>query len=530
MRAAIYCRVSTREQAESGYSIPDQIRNCREKAEELGATVIEEFVDNESGAYLQRPGLEKLRLLLKQKYFDFVITKSPDRLSRNITHQLIIRDEILKSKAQLVFLTFDWKNTPEGRLFMNVQGVISDYEREVIRERTMMGRRSKVLAGKIPLNSHIYGYTYDKDKGTYLINDDEAEVVRNIYKWLLYGDDNNGPMGGIKIAQKLAASGINPPRRTDNSWAKATVYKILKNMAYTGTAYFYKEKKRKIGPHKVEVTKRPETEWLAVPIPSIIDQKIYDSAQRKLRKNSINSRRNTKRKYLLHSLVFCEHCGRRMSINPERKRQDKIMPAYYMCPKNAPNERRFYMGKTTDNSTFKCPARTIPVSLLENHVWSFIIRLNNSDEETIRTEIEQIYKKTKPEKVDSKLSLKELTKEEDKLLKKRKSITKWFNEELITELEAEKELKEIKIQLLEIRERKNKIQSSLVSENKEESGINNIVQYIKTFTNPESLSYEEKRTILTSILNGLYVKRTDSARGYGASAKIKIEVRPDFKI
>lgn len=528
MRAAIYCRVSTREQAESGYSIPDQLRNCRDKAIELGAMLIEEFLDNESGAFLDRPGLEKLRHLLRQKYIDLVITKSPDRLSRNITHQLILREEIIKSGAKLVFLTFEWQNTPDGRLLMNVQGVVSDYEREVIRERTMMGRRSKVLAGKIPLNSHVYGYAYDKKNCTYLINEEEAQVVRNIYNWLLYGDEKNEPMGGILIARKLADLKIKPPRRADTSWARATVYKILKNVSYTGTAYFYREKKRKIGPHKVETTKRPESEWLSVPIPSIIDQETFDAAQRKLWENSNNNRRNTKRPYLLHGLVFCALCGRRMSINPEQKRRNKIVAAYYMCPKNVTSERRFYVAEISNPKT-KCHARTIPINCVEHKVWSFISSLTNCNEQTLYAEIEKIYKHTKPEQVDSKLILEELVQQEDTLLNKRKKITKWFREELISESEAEKELKEIKIQLLEFKERKAKLQSSLSAINKEKKGINDIAQHIKSVTNPETMSFEEKRTLLLKVLNGIHVLRTDNARGYGASAKIILEIHFDFK-
>lgn len=528
MRAAIYCRVSTREQAESGYSIPDQLRGCIEKAKELGATVIEEFIDNESGAFLERPGLEALRRKLKQKYFNIVITKSPDRLSRNITHQLILRDEIIKSGAQLVFLSFEWQNTPDGRLLMNVQGVISDYEREVIRERTMMGRRTKVLSGKIPLNSHIYGYFYDKKQGTYYINEEEAEVVRNIFNWLNNGDGINGPMGGIAIARKLADLKIKPPRRAGDSWAKATVYKILKNRAYTGTAYFYREKKRKIGPNAFEVTKRPESEWIAVSIPSIISSDTFEMAQRKLRENGRKSIRNTKHKYLLQGLVYCELCGRHMAINPERQRNNKIVPAYYACPTNRPNDRRFYV-EGEDKST-KCSARTVPVSLVENEVWSYIINLYNSDENIIQEEIKNFYKNAIPDQVDIKVAIEELNKKEERLLNKRKKITRWFREELLTEYEAEKELKEIRVQLLDIEEQKRNLQLQLINLKKEEDGITSVIQRIKSISSPEIMSYEEKRKFLSSILNGIYIKRTDNAWGYGASKKITLNIRLDFKI
>lgn len=527
MRAAIYCRVSTREQAESGYSIPDQLRSCHEKAKELRATVVEEFIDNESGAFLERAGLDLLRQKLRQKYFNFIITKSPDRLSRNITHQLILRDEIIKSGAQLVFLSFEWQNTPDGRLLMNVQGVISDYEREVIRERTMMGRRSKVLAGKIPLNSHVYGYFYDKKQSAYFINEEEAEVVRNIFNWLIYGDASNVPMGGIAIAKKLADSRIKPPRRTGESWAKATVYKILKNNIYTGTAYFYRQKKRKIGPHIIEVTKRPESDWLPVTVPSIISMDIFETAQRKLRENSINSTRNTKHRYLLQGLVYCDICGRRMAINPERQRQNKTMPAYYACPTGRPDERRFYVH--TQEMTAKCTARTTPVAIVEAKVWSYIGNLYNSDEDLIRQEVLNLYKNIEANYINIETIINELHKKEDNLLNRRKKIAKWFRDELLSELEAEKELKQIKNQLLDIEEQKRNLQS-YADKSKNEDNVNSIVQQIKSISNPDVMPFEEKRAFLTKILNGIYIKRTDSAWGYGTAKRIALDIRLDFNL
>jgi len=528
LRAAIYCRVSTREQAESGYSIPDQVRNCSKKAKELGATVVEEFLDKESGAFLERPGLEKLRHSLQQNYFDLVITKSPDRLSRNITHQLILREEIIKSGAELKFLTFEWQNTPDGRMLMNVQGVISDYEREVIRERTMMGRRSKVLAGKIPLNSHVYGYFFDNEQSKYYINEQEAQVVRDIYKWLLKGDELSGPMGGVSIAKKLAEKGIKPPRRAKDSWAKATIYKILKNPIYTGTAYFYREKKRKTGLHTIEITKRPESDWLAVPVPPIIDQKTFEAAQRKLSENARGNRRNTKYKYLLQGLIFCEVCGRRMAINPERMRNSKKVPAYYVCPKDRPNERR-YCTDHSKHPNYRCSARTIPISIVEDEVWTFISKLISGDEETIRTETEKIYQDGKGESIDSKLIFEDLNRKEDALVKKRKKIAKWFREELMTEVEAEKELTEIKMELLEMKDRRQRLENTLKNTNSEKDVVTRIVKQIKSISNPETLSFDEKRTFLKNVLNGIHVKRVDDARGYGAANRIKMEMRLDLR-
>jgi predicted site-specific integrase-resolvase len=107
---AIYVRVSTDQQAEKGYSLETQLAECRKKIKDLPKVLaVEEFIeDGYSGAYLERPALEKLRNALREKRFGAVIVYDPDRLARNLTHQLIITDEIESSGAHLHFVKFEW--------------------------------------------------------------------------------------------------------------------------------------------------------------------------------------------------------------------------------------------------------------------------------------------------------------------------------------------------------------------------------------------------------------------------------------
>ena len=89
MNIAIYARVSSDIQAEQGYSLAAQVEDCKRKAEELGAGIVKEYIDDGySGAYLERPALDALREALRQKMFAAVICWDVDRLSRNLSHQL----------------------------------------------------------------------------------------------------------------------------------------------------------------------------------------------------------------------------------------------------------------------------------------------------------------------------------------------------------------------------------------------------------------------------------------------------------
>ncbi|MEG3067983.1 MAG: recombinase family protein [Syntrophaceticus schinkii] len=144
MRAAIYVRVSTEEQAVHGYSLAEQREACSQRAAELGAVEILLFADEgASGATLDRPGLDALREAVRMGTVNTLVLRDPDRLSRRLAHQLYLSEEFEKAGVQLEFLDFEWKTTPEGRLFYAIKGAIAEYEREKIRERVTRGKLQK---------------------------------------------------------------------------------------------------------------------------------------------------------------------------------------------------------------------------------------------------------------------------------------------------------------------------------------------------------------------------------------------------
>ena len=153
MRAAVYARVSTEEQAQHGYSLAEQKDSCKQRAKELGATEILEFADEGiSGATLDRPGLEGLRDSIKEGIIDLIVLRDPDRLSRKLAHQLILTEEFEKAGVRLEFLDFTWQDSPEGKLFYNLKGAVAEYEREKIKERMIRGKNQKARQGGIPTN------------------------------------------------------------------------------------------------------------------------------------------------------------------------------------------------------------------------------------------------------------------------------------------------------------------------------------------------------------------------------------------
>jgi site-specific DNA recombinase len=181
MNVAIYARVSTDIQAEQGYSLGAQITDCTAKAKELGGTIIKEYVnDGYSGAYLERPALQDMREAIRSKMFQMVVCYDVDRLSRNLSHQLLVTEEIEKSGASLVFVKSDYQSTPEGRMFYAIKGAFAGYEREKIKERTARGKLAMMKQGKVVADSHVYGYDFDKENRCYVANPLEARNINKI--------------------------------------------------------------------------------------------------------------------------------------------------------------------------------------------------------------------------------------------------------------------------------------------------------------------------------------------------------------
>jgi len=169
MRVALYARVSTDRQAEK-FGISSQIEALRKRCLEKSWTPLfdgdsDAFIDDGySGAELDRPDLNRLRQAAREGRVDVVLAYDPDRLCRKLFHQMILADEFEQQGIKLEFITQDMGTSPEDRMFFNMRGLVAEYEREKIRERTMRGSREKARQGKLVSAGAIpYGFSYNKE-------------------------------------------------------------------------------------------------------------------------------------------------------------------------------------------------------------------------------------------------------------------------------------------------------------------------------------------------------------------------------
>lgn len=332
--AVVYARVSTEDQARHGYSLPDQIAQCRAKAKELGATTIIDCVDEGiSGGILERPGLSRARQLIRDGGVSLVVCYDPDRLARKLAHQLLVTDEIEKSGCKLVFVNFDWKNNPEGRLFYSLRGAIAEFEKEKIKERTMRGLRQKAKQGGLTHDPRAFGYEYNKETNNLDIIPEEAEVYQMMSKWFLHEQ-----LGYSGIAARLTEMGI-PTKRGAKTWAATTVSRMMTSPLYKGELWLQRydtagKRTNRYRPsgEKVRPRERPKEHWVLVEVPSIIDEITHQAHLKQSERISrLYKKRTFHGHYLLSGLLRCGLCGTAMSGTTTRGRR------YYRC--NARNRQ-----------------------------------------------------------------------------------------------------------------------------------------------------------------------------------------------
>src|SRR5688572_4882828 len=186
--AAIYARVSSARQKED-QTIHSQTAALKTHAKALGLEVPTDWVfedEGYSGATLVRPALERLRDLAAQVPVDVVLCYSPDRLARKYAYQVLLMEEFSRVGTQVRFLKGPKANSPEDELLLQFQGMIAEYEKAQIAERSRRGKAHRARAGTVSvLSAAPYGYRYIRKSveadARFEVVPHQAEVVREIF-------------------------------------------------------------------------------------------------------------------------------------------------------------------------------------------------------------------------------------------------------------------------------------------------------------------------------------------------------------
>jgi site-specific DNA recombinase len=488
MNVAIYARVSTDMQVKYGHSLGAQVEDCTAKAKELGATIIKEYIDDGySGAYLDRPALIAMREAIRSKLFQAVVCYDVDRLSRDLSHQLLITEEIEKSGASLVFVKSNYENTAEGKLFFAIKGAFAGYEREKFRERTSRGRLAVLKKGMVIEDSHVYGYDYDKNTRSYRVNQGEASIVRKIFDLYLNGF---GGISAITVWLNEHMDEFPPPRGI--GWSKSVIHEMLKREMYTGKYYSNRIYHEKVGIKKERRTERPRKEWIEMSCPAIITEEQHKEALQLLKTNRKRDYHKKRHPYILQSLAYCGVCGRRLSI-----RQSSGV-SRYMCWINSDREKK---------QPSKCGARSMICEVVDEAFWEILEEICRSPKR-----LKAYIQKTEPP------PLKDLTAKRNARLEKikaeRKATLAWFGQQLITHEEATAKLQELK-----------KRENNLLQDNLADMRKAKLIDYEATCKAVVEckINAEARRSLVRQIIDRVVLTRTDnrnSRSNYALDIKI----------
>lgn len=360
-KVAVYARVSTREQAEEGYSIQVQLEKLRLFCQAKSWVVIKEYVDaGFSGGSLKRPAMSELIYDAKHRKFDMVLVYKLDRLSRSQKDTLYLVEELFNEyniKFTSMSENFD-TSTPLGMATLGILSVFAELERSQIKERMALGRNERAKEGKFHGGAGVpIGYRYIPEDDKMVIDDYEAMQVRRVFEMFIAGNS-------INSIHKYLRSNFTH-KRGDYSRTDKTVYNMLKNKTYLG-----------LTKHRGEIYEGQHE--------PIISQETFDKAQKlmKLRKNEQPETSAFKIVTLFGGLLRCKKCGSRLSKftsyyklkDGTRKQLD-----YYKC------QARARSAKTNK----KCLAKSHRIDKFDDIIINEILKLNISFVEDKVKEIER---------------------------------------------------------------------------------------------------------------------------------------------
>jgi site-specific DNA recombinase len=389
-RAILYARVSTDEQARSGYSLAQQLEALREYAAREGYEVLEEVVDpGQSGASLERPGMDRVRDLVAAGGVYVVLAQDRDRFAREPAYHYLPRREFEEHGTKIRAMNDRGDDSPEGELTDGILDQLAKYERAKIAERTRRGMLRKAREGRVVVTRPAYGFRYNEARDALVICEPEMAVVEKVLRLAADG------LGQHAIHTRLFREGVPSPTGKPQ-WDWSMIKKIVYNDAYR--PHTFKEISALLAPevaatldpdkeygvqwyNRQRVTERtvsepdaaspsgrsyrktrtfkwrPREEWIAAPVPAHVSRSLVDLARSAMDGRSGRERKYQSRPWELRGLMRCQ-CGRKMQTRTTQLKSGHRY-YYYLCPR---------AGKRA----YTCKQKCLRAEKVEETVWDFV--------------------------------------------------------------------------------------------------------------------------------------------------------------
>jgi len=365
VRCAIYTRKSTEEGLDQNFNSLDAQRESAEayilsQKNEGWITLAEQYDDGGcTGANMDRPALQRLLADIEAGKVDCIVVYKYDRLSRSLADFMKLLEILDRHHVTFVAVTqpFDTR-TSAGRFMVHMLLNFAQFEREMIAERTRDKMHAARRKGKWIGGYPILGYDVAPKGGVLLVNPQEAERVREIFR--LYFQ-----LGSlIPVLEELerrnwrmkAWTTREGVQRGGSLFTKTTLHALLTNVAYLGKVKF--EGKLFDGEHD-----------------RIVDDDLFQQVQERLHRNTSKGERKVRNKNgaLLKGLVQCGSCGGVMIHTYVQKKHSRYR--YYVC------------AKAHQRGWTKCDTRSVSAPELEGAVIGNI--RNIAQDPTVLSEVLQ---------------------------------------------------------------------------------------------------------------------------------------------
>jgi site-specific DNA recombinase len=353
IKVAIYSRVSTQEQATEGTSLDFQQSQMELFCQIQGFQITQIYSDpGYTGKDDQRPGLKRMRSDAAFGLFNRVLVYKLDRLSRKLRLLLELQDEF---KEHEVYLCSAKENidtsTAIGKTVFQVLGLVAEWERDAIIERTKSGRLQRYKEGKWSAGYPVFGYKYNRVSKKLDIDKPKAMIVERIFKQYVSGNSF------ASIANQLNSDGIKPRDEDATGWRSSAISNIIVNPVYKGSLIVNRHK------HIANIATADPTQTITIKVPPIVEESLWETAQNQRKKNR-HFREKRTNEWLLQGVIICGICGHafRAEFNHSQRRM-------YSC--------RGRLSYTHLDGSPRCIAPRQDADWLENEVWSRIKAIIN---------------------------------------------------------------------------------------------------------------------------------------------------------
>ena len=273
----------------------------------------------------------------KQKKFDLIVTREVCRFARNTVDTLVVTRELKEYGIEVYFVEDNiWTMDGDGELRLTIMATLAQEESRKISERVRAGQKISRDKGVLYGSGNILGYDRDKAKGTYVINEEQAETVRMIY------DMYSAGKGISQIRDEMIRR-----KRKDSSglvrWENAKVSRVLHNSTYKGYPAYLKSRRNNFLDQKI-ILNRDEDTYLYVKgdFEPIISEEQWDRCKQIREQRTRYRKFRTENGEVLHKTGIHEssdvwtkklkcRCGYKMRKNKWRKNKNGEVIYGYKC-------------------------------------------------------------------------------------------------------------------------------------------------------------------------------------------------------